>query len=55
MNEEGKWVTIRGRHVFIKNGQTASEAIKEYEENKNKTNKNSIRCKLKRRVLQRKE
>ena len=37
MNEEGKWVTIRGRHVFIKNGQTVSEAIKEYEENKNKT------------------
>lgn len=37
MDEEGKWVTIRGRHVFIKNGQTVSEAIKEYEENKNKT------------------
>ena len=37
MNEEGRWVTIRGRHVFIKNGQTISEAIKEYEENKNKT------------------
>ena len=37
MNEEGRWVTIRGRHVFIKNGQTVSEAIKEYEENKNKT------------------
>ena len=37
MNEEGKWVTIRGRHVFIKNGQTVSEAIKEYEDNKNKT------------------
>lgn len=37
MDEEGRWVTIRGRHVFIKNGQTASEAIKEYEENKNKT------------------
>ena len=37
MKEEGKWVTIRGRHVFIKNGQTVSEAIKEYEENKNKT------------------
>lgn len=37
MDEEGRWVTIRGRHVFIKNGQTVSEAIKEYEENKNKT------------------
>ena len=37
MNEEGRWVTIRGRHVFIKNGQTVSEAIKEYEKNKNKT------------------
>ena len=37
MNEEGRWVTIRGRHVFIKNGQTVSEAIKKYEENKNKT------------------
>ena len=37
MDEEGRWVTIRGRHVFIKNGQNVSEAIKEYEENKNKT------------------
>lgn len=35
--EEGKWITIRGRHVFLKEGQTVSEAIKEYEANKNKT------------------
>ena len=37
MEEEGRWVTIRGRRVFIKEGQTISEAIKEYEEKKNKT------------------
>ena len=36
MEEEGKWITIRGRHVFLKEGQTISEAIAEYEKNRDK-------------------
>ena len=28
MNDEGVWVTIKGRRVFIKNGWTLSTAIK---------------------------
>ena len=35
MEENGTWVTIRGRHVFIKKGQTLSQAITEYEMSKN--------------------
>ncbi|KKK63611.1 hypothetical protein LCGC14_2992520, partial [marine sediment metagenome] len=26
--EEGRWITIRGTHVFIKKGQTTEEAIR---------------------------
>ena len=35
MNEnEGKWVTIKGRHIFLKDGQSVSDAINEYESKK---------------------
>lgn len=34
MDEEGKWITIHGRHVFIKEGQTISDAIAEYDAKK---------------------
>lgn len=27
----GKWVTIKGRHIFLKDGQSVSDAINEYE------------------------
>lgn len=36
MKEEGKWITIRGRHVFLKEGQSISDAIAEYEKNRDK-------------------
>jgi hypothetical protein len=37
MDEKGRWVTVRGRRVFIKEGQTISEAIQEHESKKNQT------------------
>ena len=30
-NENGKWITVKGRHVFIKDGQSVADAIDEFE------------------------
>ena len=32
-----KWITVRGNHIPIKNGQNKSDAVKEFFESKNKT------------------
>ena len=42
-DKKGRWVTIKGTPIFIKNGQTIEDAIEEFRNRQKEKNKNRLR------------